>query len=243
MTASSTVEVSSLSTLVDEKKESKEELPELSMLGGEQLAFMTAGSLTWNDCHRGPDSKMWIEKGKEEVRKFEDCGAIWKIDKGDLHQLRNEQKKFELINTYALQQEKFDPVSKTCVRKVRIVADGSRQKYLDITSTYSLTPGAQTITLIVSEEARNGRPLWHADFSRAFLYSEKGNPDVVHVLRPPPGVVNDGVFWVAKHVVYGFREAPCAFHNTIKLLFKSYCLTQVPSKQCLWFGKDGEEDV
>ena len=29
----------------------------------------------------------------------------------------------------------------------------------------------------------------------------------------------------------------------IKLLFTSYCLTQVPYKQCLWFGKDGEEDV
>ena len=85
--------------------------------------------------------------------------------------------------------------------------------------------------------------MWHADFSRAFLYSEKENPDVVHVLRPPPGVEDDGVYWVAKHVVYGFREAPRAFHNMIKSSFKKYGLTQAPSEQCLWFGKDGEEDV
>ena len=39
---------------------------------------------------------------------------------------------------------------------------------------------------------------------------EKVNPDVVHVLRPPPGVEDDGVYWVAKHVVYGFSEAPHA---------------------------------
>jgi hypothetical protein len=56
-------------------------------------------------------------------------------------------------------------------------------------------------------------------------------------------VEDDGVYWVAKRVVYGFREAPRAFHNTIKPLFTNYGLTQVPGDQCLWLGKDGEEDV
>jgi hypothetical protein len=72
------------------------------------------------------------------------------------------------------------------------------------------------IRLIVLEAVKNGRPLWHADFSRAFLYSEKVNPDVVHVLRPPPGVESDGVYWVAKHVLYGFREDPRALAFTTR---------------------------
>ena len=151
VTTNSTVEVSSLSTLVDEKKELKDESSkqyvtgeeqlafmtaersteskewtddssELYMIGKELLAFLTAGTLTWNACCRGPDSKMWIEKGKEEVQKFEDCGAILKINKEDLHRLRNAQKKFEVINTFALPQEKFDPVSKKFVKKVRMVS-------------------------------------------------------------------------------------------------------------------------
>jgi hypothetical protein len=68
---------------------------------------------------------MWIEKGKEEVRKFEDCEAIWKINKGDLHRLCNEKKKCDLNKLYALQQEKFDSVSKTCAKKVRLSQDCS----------------------------------------------------------------------------------------------------------------------
>ena len=114
MTTSSTEDVLSSSTLVDEKKELeddsseryrmgeellafmaagssieskewKDDSSELYMIGKELLAFMTTGSLTWNDCRKGLDNKMWIEKGKEEVQKFEDCGAIWKINKEDLH--------------------------------------------------------------------------------------------------------------------------------------------------------------
>ena len=46
MTANPTEEVSSLSTLVDEKKELKDESSELYMTGEEQQAFMTAESLT-----------------------------------------------------------------------------------------------------------------------------------------------------------------------------------------------------
>ena len=201
------------------------------------------GSLTWKNCRKGPEKEMWIAKGKEEVRKFEDSDLIWKINKSEINQLEKDGCKLEVINTFALPQTKFDPVAGTYEKKVRIVADGAHQKFLDIPSTYSPTPAASTIRLAVSLAAENGLPLWHADFTRAFLCSKKVNPNVIHVLRPPPGVEEDNVYWVAKHVVYGFREAPRAFHNTIKPVLEGYGLKQAPGDQCLWFGKDNGTDV
>ena len=175
------------------------------------------------------------------MKKFEDTGAIQKIYKREIHQLNEEGCKLEVINSFALPQTKFDPTTGTFEKKVRIVADGSRQQYLDIPSTYSPTPAASTILLAVSIAAENGLPLWHADFARAFLCSKKVNPKVIHVLKPPPGVEEEGVYWVAKHVVYGFREAPRAFHNTIKQVLEKYGLKLAPGEQCLWFGKNDHD--
>jgi hypothetical protein len=45
-----------------------------------------------------------------------------------------------VINAFALPQTKFDPLTKPFEKKVRIMADGFHQKYLDIKSTYPPTP-------------------------------------------------------------------------------------------------------
>jgi hypothetical protein len=66
------------------------------------------------------------------------------------------------------------------VKKVRIVTDRSHQKYFDLPFTYLPTPNTLTIRLVVSMAAESGLQLWHAVFERAFLSSEKVNPDVVH---------------------------------------------------------------
>ena len=239
-------------TATDTEQEKKECMSEPILMDCKQQAFVAMehersevekGKLSWNDCRKGPEKEMWIEKGKEEVRKFEESNAIYKINKREICKLNENGCKLEVINTFALPQTKFDPVTKTYEKKVRIVADGSHQKYLDIPSTYSPTPAASTIRLVVSLAAENGLQLRHADFARAFLYSKKVNPNVVHVLRPPPGVEEEGIYWVAKHVVYGFKEAPRAFHNTIKPILEGYGLKQAPGEQCLWFGKDNGTDV
>ena len=238
-----------VSMLTGSEPEQKDGVSEPLLEEREQHAFVTVErgssneSTKWNSCRKGPDKEMWIEKGKEEVRKFEDSGAIWKIHKSEVPQLYKEGRKVEVINAFALPQTKYNAATKTEVKKVRIVADGSRQKYFDLPSTYSPTPNASTIRLVVSIAAESGLPLWHADFERAFLCSEKVNPNVVHVLRPPPGVEDEGIYWVAKHVVYGLQEAPRAFHNTVKQVLEGYGLKQAPGEQCLWFGKDNETDV
>ena len=117
--------------------------------GGRGSSETEHGSLTWYNCCKGPEREMWIKKGKEEVKTFEDSDAIWKIKKSEIYQLEKDGCKLEVINTFALPQTKFNPASGTYEKKVRIVADGAHQKYLDIPTTYSPTPAASTIRLAV----------------------------------------------------------------------------------------------
>jgi hypothetical protein len=81
----------------------------------EQYVLVTVerGSLkersTWNSCRKGPDKEMWIKKGKEEVRKFEDSSALWKIPhQSKIPEPYKEGRKVEVINAYALPQTKFN---------------------------------------------------------------------------------------------------------------------------------------
>ena len=211
------------------------------------MAFVTIdlnSKMTWSKCLRGSDAEEWLAKGLEEKENFEKHGAIEKIRKEDLVELsKDKQCKVQVIPSFALPQEKYDPVTGKTIKKVRIVADGSKQRFLDIPNTYSPTPPASSFRLTVSVSAEKRQPLYHADFGRAFLHSPKVNDKVIHILRPPPGVEEDGVYWMAKHVVYGLREAPRAFHNTIKPVLQNYGLRQVPGDQCLWTGTFDGIDV
>ena len=90
--------------------------------------------------------------------------------------------------------------------------------------------------LLCSIAAETHQAMRHCDIKRAFLHSEKTNPQVVQVLIPPPGVEEKGVLWMATHVLYGLREAPRAFHNTMKPVLLGFGLRQVPGDQCLWYG-------
>ena len=204
---------------------------------------MESGKLTWGKCLKGPDKDEWKQKAQDEVNNFLRHKAIRKVRREDIEALRQDGHKVEVISSFALPQFKNDPVTGTTEKKVRIVADGSHQKYFDIPNTYAPTPSASSVRLVSALAAQTKQPLYQADISRAFLHSEKTNDKVIHVLRPPPGVEEEGVFWIATRMLYGLKEAPRAFHNTLKPILQRYGLQQCPGEQCLWSGWDGEKPV
>ena len=206
-----------------------------------QSAFVTVDAskekLTWNRCLRGPDADEWRQRGEDEKNNFLKYGAVRRVTLDIIKELREKGCKVEVINAFALPQTKYNHDTGKYDKKVRIVADGSKQKYLDIQNTFSPTPAATTIRLIAALSAKEGLPIFQADVKRAFLQSLKENEKVIQILRPPPGVEEEGVYWLATHVVYGLREAPRAFHNMIKPIMLAYGLKQAPGDPCLWYGK------
>ncbi|CAI7838521.1 unnamed protein product [Closterium sp. NIES-53] len=103
------------------------------------------------------------------------------------------------------------------VFKARYVARGfSRRQGVDYFHTFSPTPKMTTLQVLLHVAAQRDYELHSLDFSTAFLQSS------LHEeiwLRHPPGFTGSfppGTQWSLRRPVYGLRQAPCEWHDTLR---------------------------
>ncbi|CAI7810243.1 unnamed protein product, partial [Closterium sp. NIES-54] len=101
--------------------------------------------------------------------------------------------------------------------KARYVARGfSQQKGVHFFQTFSPTPKMPTIQVLLHVAAQRDYELHSLDFSTAFLH---GSVHEEIWLRRPPGFIGSfpaGTQWSLRRPVYGFRQTPRGWHDTLR---------------------------
>ncbi|CAI7840333.1 unnamed protein product, partial [Closterium sp. NIES-53] len=103
------------------------------------------------------------------------------------------------------------------VFKARYVARGfSQRQGVDFFHTFSPTPKMTTLRVLLHVAAQRDYKLHSLDFSTAFL---QGSLHEEIWLRRPPGFTGSfppGTQWSLRRPVYGLRQAPREWHNTLR---------------------------
>ncbi|CAI7751928.1 unnamed protein product [Closterium sp. NIES-53] len=101
--------------------------------------------------------------------------------------------------------------------KARYVARGfSQRQGVDFFQTFSPTPKMTTVQVLLHVAAQRDYKLHSLDFSTAFL---QGSLHEEIWLRHPPGFTGSfpaGTQWSLRRPVYGLRQAPREWHNTLR---------------------------
>ncbi|CAI7867006.1 unnamed protein product [Closterium sp. NIES-54] len=101
--------------------------------------------------------------------------------------------------------------------KARYVARGfSQRQGVDYFQTFSLTPKMTTLRVLLHVAAQRDYELHSLDFSTAFL---QGSLHKEIWLRRPPGFTGSfptGVQWSLRRPVYGLRQVPREWHDTLR---------------------------
>ncbi|CAI7817790.1 unnamed protein product [Closterium sp. NIES-54] len=101
--------------------------------------------------------------------------------------------------------------------KVCYVARGfSQRQGVDYFQTFSPTPKMTTLRVLVHVTAQRDYELHSLDFSTALL---QGNLHEEIRLRRPPGFIGSfpaGIRWSLRRSVYGLRQAPREWHDTLR---------------------------
>ncbi|CAI7836224.1 unnamed protein product, partial [Closterium sp. NIES-53] len=103
------------------------------------------------------------------------------------------------------------------VFKARYVARGfSQRQRVDYFQTFSPTPKMTTLRVLLHVAAQRDYELHSLDFSTAFL---QGSLHEEIWLRRPPGFTGSfppGTQWSLRRPVYGLRQAPREWHDTLR---------------------------
>ncbi|CAI7793794.1 unnamed protein product, partial [Closterium sp. NIES-53] len=117
--------------------------------------------------------------------------------------------------------------------KARYVARGFRQREgVDFFQTFSPTPKMTTLRVLLHVAAQRDYELHSLDFSTAFL---QGSLHEEIWLRRPPGFTGSfpaGTQWSLRRLVYGLRQAPHEWHDTLRTTLAALgfsCSTADPS--------------
>ncbi|CAI7814922.1 unnamed protein product [Closterium sp. NIES-54] len=106
--------------------------------------------------------------------------------------------------------------------KARYVARGfSQRQEVDFFQTFSPTPKMTTLQVLLHVAAQREYVLHSLDFSLAFL---QGSLHEEIWLRRPPGFTESfptGTQWSLRRPVYGLRQAPQEWHDTLRMTLAS----------------------
>ncbi|CAI7865244.1 unnamed protein product, partial [Closterium sp. NIES-53] len=125
------------------------------------------------------------------------------------------------------------------VFKARYVARGfSQRQGVDYFQTFSPTPKMTTLRVLLHVAAQRDYELHSLDFSTAFL---QGNLHEEIWLRRPPGftwLFPPGTQWSLRRPVYGLRQAPREWHDTLRTTFAALGFAPSTSDPSLFLRTD-----
>ncbi|CAI7831694.1 unnamed protein product [Closterium sp. NIES-54] len=125
------------------------------------------------------------------------------------------------------------------VFKARYVARGfSQRQGVDFFQTFSSTPKMTTLRVLLHVAAQRDYELHSLDFSTAFL---QGSLHEEIWLRRPPSFTGSfpaGTQWSLRRPVYGFRQAPREWHDTLRTTLSALGFAPSTSDPSLFLRTD-----
>ncbi|CAI7860822.1 unnamed protein product [Closterium sp. NIES-54] len=123
--------------------------------------------------------------------------------------------------------------------KARYVARGfSQRQGVDFFQTFSPTPKMTTLWVLLHVAAQRDYKLHSLDFSTAFL---QGSLHEEIWLRRPPGFIESfpaGTQWSLRRPVYGLRQAPREWHDTLRTTLAALGFAPATSDASLFLRTD-----
>ncbi|CAI7768302.1 unnamed protein product [Closterium sp. NIES-53] len=125
------------------------------------------------------------------------------------------------------------------VFKARYVARGfSQRQGVDFFQTFSPTPMLTTLRVLLHVAAQRGYELQSLDFSTTFLQGSLHNEIW---LRRPPGFIGSfpaGTQWSLQRPVYGLRQAPREWHDTLRTTLAALGFAPSTADPSMFFRTD-----
>jgi hypothetical protein len=120
--------------------------------------------------------------------------------------------------------------------KARLVAKGFKQQSgVDFDQVWAPVSRHATVRALFSTVAHQGWEMDQVDVTTAFLYGEL---DDEVFMEMPPGFETPGLVCKLKRSIYGFRQAPRAWHAKLKETLKKIGLRPSMADPALWLGND-----
>ncbi|CAI7905756.1 unnamed protein product, partial [Closterium sp. NIES-54] len=140
---------------------------------------------------------------------------------------------------YSSQWQVKRPPDSPPVFKARYVARGfSQRQGVDYFQTFSPTPKMTTLRVLLHVAAQRDYELHSLDFSTAFL---QGSLHEEIWLRRPPGFTGSfppGTQWSLRRPVYGLRQAPREWHDTLRTTLAALGIAPSTSDPSLFLRTD-----
>ena len=185
----------------------------------------------YDDAVSCRDKEHWKDSMKNENRSMKENKVYTKMKIIDLPRGSN------IISAKWVFKVKPTSTGGIARYKSRIVARGFQGRFgVDYTETYSPVAGASTIRLILALATSMNLHLRGADIKTAFLYAEQIRKVYC---KPPKGAdCDDDEVWVLNRALYGLKDAPLRWHETLSRYLKSIGMKQSRSDPCLFYKKD-----
>ena len=185
----------------------------------------------YDDAMSTPEHKLWQESMDRENQSIKENDVYDKIKRNNL------PKNINVISGKWVYKVKPTSTGEVSVYKSRIVARGFQGRLgVDYTETYSPVAGATTIRLILALATSMNLHLRGADIKTAFLYAEQIRKVY---FKPPKGAdCGEDEVWLLKKALYGLKDAPLRWHETLSKFLKNIGMKQAKSDPCLFFKKD-----
>ena len=187
----------------------------------------------YDDALQSSDKTLWLESMEKENESIKENQVYTKMKITDLPKGAN------IISGKWVFKVKPTSTGKVSRYKSRIVARGFQGRYgVDYAETYSPVAVASTIRLLLAISASMGLHLRGADVKTAFLYAEQVRPVY---FKPPKGAdCEEDEVWLLKKALYGLKDAPLRWHQTLSTYLKNIGLQQAKSDPCLFFKRTRE---
>lgn len=179
---------------------------------------------TYNQAIASPQRDKWLEAIKSEK------DSIVENDTYDVVDLPRGR---EAIDSRWVFKLKYGPKGEIARYKARLVAKGFKQVYgIDYTETFAPTAKLSSIRTILTIAARYNLELHQMDVVTAFL---NGKIDEEVYVKPPKGMnIEDGKVLKLKKGLYGLKQSPRLWNETLDTFLKRKGFTQCKSDPCIY---------
>ncbi|CAI7766292.1 unnamed protein product [Closterium sp. NIES-54] len=179
----------------------------LLALEGDSDALDIPTPRSYAEAIEGPYSSHWQSAKDAEMASWNSTGTY--VDEVPPHGAN-------IVSGMWIFRVKWPPSSPPAFKAGYVARGFSQRQGVDFFQTFSPTPKMTTLWVLLHVAAQRDYELHSLDFSTAFL---QGSLHEEIWLRRPPGFTGSfpaGTQWSLRRPVYGLRQAPRQWHNTLR---------------------------
>ena len=181
----------------------------------------------------------WEQARKKELDSLKKFNVFTEIDRQDIPNDHPDPIGCRWLYTlkhypYDTYQKQAPEAEAEATHKARLIVQGMNEECDD---TYSPTPMAESIRLVITLAVSNNWDIRFTDVSTAFLHADViGNPYVY----PPEteNLDNTNTVWKLNKAQYGLKSAPKAWNQHLTKVLKGLGWTQSVLDECIFFKQN-----